>query len=192
MDWNERVSYERNPQKKRWRLQELFLQTIETDQVLRKIEPNFPEVLLGLKERVYEKWQTAATCIYQGRTPEDRAAGVDRLTVWNHVETTDSPECRAAKAALDKWAERLNVRCPWELNAAIDTMRFWSVPAQEGVNAEGEADSEPIPVNEIKRSLEWDFASFHELGGDALNRDPLEAWDPEEETLVEFRGRIEQ
>jgi len=177
--WNAEVLCGPGPRREQAWLRVVYLLEIETQ---------FPEVLTALKGSVYENWRTAAMLLYQNRTPTDIAAGMGRLWLWNHVESDQSSECRSAHDALDQWARRLGLACKWILDTAVDTMRFWSIPAQDGVNAENAADSEPIPLNEIEEPLTWDGLILHEM---RRPRSPLVAWHPEEETLAAFRERVE-
>ncbi len=176
--WNAEVLCGPGPRREQACLRVVYLLEIETQ---------FPEVLTALKGSVYEKWRTAAMHLYRDRTPTDEAAGMGRLWLWNHVESDQSSECRSAHDALDQWASRLGLACKWILDTAVDTMRFWSIPAEDGVNAENAADSEPVPLNEIEEPLTWD-GILHEM---RRPRSALVAWHPEEETLAAFRERVE-
>ncbi len=177
--WNAEVLYGPGPRREQAWLRAVFLLEIET---------YFPEVLAALKESVYEKWRSAAMLLYQNRTPEDIAGGVDRLMLWDRVKTARSPECKSASDALDQWAERDGLARTWALDEAVDSMGFWSWKVEHG------PDSEPIPVNEIEKPLSWigsSLQTFRRLS-DAPDSTPLAAWDPGEETLAAFRERVER
>ena len=177
--WNAEVLYGPGPRREQAWLRAVFLLEIET---------HFPEVLDALRESVYEKWRSAAMLLYQNRTPEDIAAGADRLMLWDRVKSARSPECKSVSDALDQWAERFGLARTWALDEAVDSMGFWSWKVEHG------PDSEPVPLNEIEKPLSWigpSMQTFRRLS-DAPDSTPLAAWDPGEETLAAFRERVER